>query len=206
MSEKQQCRREDVPESLKWKLTDMYASDEQWEEEVEEIGRMSEKIASYEGRLADNAETLLHFLQDQDVLLQAVSRMYVYANQSYHQDTADTHYQAYAARAESVRVDVSSSLSFADPEILAIPEEKLMGFYQKAPELERYRRAIDVITRQREHTLSVQEENILAAAGELASSPENIFTMFHNADIRFPSVTDVEGNRITITHANFIKF
>lgn len=206
MSENQQCKRSEVPEALKWKLTDLYASDDLWEKEVDTIGSLSKKIADYAGKLGDSADTLLHFLKERDTLLQLMSRMYVYANQSYHQDTADAHYQAYAAKAESVRVEVSASLSFADPEILAIPEERIAKFYEEEPELEKYRRAIDVVMRARAHTLSAEEESILAAAGELAASPENIFSMFNNADIRFPYITDVEGNRIQITHANFIKF
>ena len=206
MSENQQCKRSEVPEALKWKLTDLYASDDLWEKEVDTIGSLSKKIADYAGKLGDSADTLLHFLKERDTLLQLMSRMYVYANQSYHQDTADAHYQAYAAKAESVRVEVSASLSFADPEILAIPEERIAKFYEEEPELEKYRRAIDVIMRARAHTLSAEEESILAAAGELAASPENIFSMFNNADIRFSYITDVEGNRIQITHANFIKF
>lgn len=206
MSENQQCKRSEVPEALKWKLTDLYASDILWEKEVDTIGSLSKKIADYAGKLGDSADTLLHFLKERDTLLQLMSRMYVYANQSYHQDTADAHYQAYAAKAESVRVEVSASLSFADPEILAIPEERIAKFYEEEPELEKYRRAIDVIMRARAHTLSAEEESILAAAGELAASPENIFSMFNNADIRFPYITDVEGNRIQITHANFIRF
>lgn len=206
MSENQQCKRSEVPEALKWKLTDLYASDDLWEKEVDAIGSLSKQIADYAGKLGDSADTLLHFLKERDTLLQLMSRVYVYANQSYHQDTADAHYQAYAAKAESVRVEVSGSLSFADPEILAIPEERIAKFYEEEPELEKYRRAIDVIMRGRAHTLSAEEESILAAAGELAASPENIFSMFNNADIRFPYITDVEGNRIQITHANFIKF
>lgn len=206
MSEKKQYQRAEVPEALKWKLTDLYASDEQWEAQVAEIDRMSETIAQYRGKLGESASTLTEFFQKQDTLLNKLSRVYVYANQSYHQDTADTHYQAYVAKAESVKVDVLSALSFADPEILSIPQETMEQFYKDAPELEQYRRAIEVITRRREHTLSAAEENILAAAGELAASPENTFSMFNNADIKFPYITDVEGNRIQITHANFIRF
>lgn len=206
MSEKKQYQRAEVPEALKWKLTDLYASDEQWEAQVAEIDRMSEAIAQYRGKLGESASTLTEFFQKQDTLLNKLSRVYVYANQSYHQDTADTHYQAYVAKAESVKVDVLSALSFADPEILSIPQETMEQFYKDAPELEQYRRAIEVITRRREHTLSVAEENILAAAGELAAGPENTFSMFNNADIKFPYITDVEGNRIQITHANFIRF
>ena len=206
MSEKKQYQRAEVPEALKWKLTDLYASDEQWEAQVAEIDRMSETIAQYRGKLGESASTLTEFFQKQDTLLNKLSRVYVYANQSYHQDTADTHYQAYVAKAESVKGDVLSALSFADPEILSIPQETMEQFYKDAPELEQYRRAIEVITRRREHTLSAEEENILAAAGELAAGPENTFSMFNNADIKFPYITDVEGNRIQITHANFIRF
>ena len=69
-----------------------------------------------------------------------------------------------------------------------------------------YKRAIDEIMRQKEHTLSAAEENILAQCGEMAAAPENIFSMFNNADIKFPYITDVEGNKIRITHGNFIDF
>ena len=69
-----------------------------------------------------------------------------------------------------------------------------------------YRRKLEVIQREKEHTLSAAEENILAQVGEIAVGPQNIYSMFNNADIKFPSVRDVEGNRITITHGNFIKF
>ena len=60
--------------------------------------------------------------------------------------------------------------------------------------------------RQKAHTLSAAEENILAQCGEMAAAPENIFSMFNNADIKFPYITDVEGNKIRITHGNFIDF
>ena len=129
MSENQQCKRSEVPEALKWKLTDLYASDDLWEKEVDAIGSLSKQIADYAGKLGDSADTLLHFLKERDTLLQLMSRVYVYANQSYHQDTADAHYQAYAAKAESVRVEVSGSLSFADPEILAIPDKNKRRLY-----------------------------------------------------------------------------
>lgn len=206
MAEIIQRQRADVPESLKWKLADIYASDKDWEEEAAAVAGMAAAISSYKGKVGANAKSLLHFLQERDTLLQKMSRVYVYANLCYHQDTADAHYQSYAAKAEAVRVETASALSFADPEILAISENSLEAFYQSEPELVRYRRAIEVISRQRAHTLSAAEENILAEAGELAASPENIFSMFNNADISFPSITDVEGNRIPITHANFIKF
>ena len=130
----------------------------------------------------------------------------VYANERSHQDTAVSKYQAYVSKAETLTVQASGALAFASPEILQIDDKRLESFYSESNELMHYKRAIDEIMRQKEHTLSAAEENILAQCGEIAAAPENIFSMFNNADIKFPYITDVEGNKIRITHGNFIDF
>jgi oligoendopeptidase F len=183
----------------------MFSSDEQWEQEMDKIHLLAEEITACKGTLGQSAKALLDFLQKQDELAYYYGRVYVYANESYHQDTGDAKYQGMASKADSAMVVASSAISFANPEILAIPEERLWGFFEEEPALEQYRRAIEVILREKEHTLSEAEENLLAEAGEIAVGPGNIYSMFNNADIKFPYITDVEGNRIQITHGNFIK-
>ncbi len=54
------------------------------------------------------------------------------------------------------------------------------------------------------HILSDAEEKILAAAGDLAQSPEDIFGLLNDADMTYESVSDIEGNRLAVTHASFI--
>ena len=135
-----------------------------------------------------------------------LERIVVYANERSHQDTAVSKYQAYVSKAETLTVQASGALAFASPEILQIDDKRLESFYSESNELMHYKRAIDEIMRQKEHTLSAAEENILAQCGEMAAAPENIFSMFNNADIKFPYITDVEGNKIRITHGNFIDF
>lgn len=205
MGEKALRKRQEVPEEYKWKLSDLFVSDQQWEEEVQVVYRLAEELDACRGTLGKSAKALLSFLEKRDELSYYLARVYVYANESYHQDTADARYQGFSAKADSAMVAVSSAISYADPEILAIPEETLNCFYREEPKLEKYQRAIDVILREKEHILSAEEENILAEAGEMAVGPGNIYSMFNNADITFPSITDVEGNRIRITHGNFIK-
>lgn len=206
MEEKALRKRQDIPDAYKWKLTDMYATDELWEKDVDVVYALAEEIVAYKGTLGTSAQRLLSYFEKMDELDEHLTHVYVYANESYHQDTADAKYQGYAAKADSVRVAAASSISFAEPEILAISEDDLNRFYTEEPKLEMYRRKIEVIQREKEHTLSAAEENILAQVGEIAVGPQNIYSMFNNADIKFPSVRDVEGNRITITHGNFIKF
>ena len=92
-----------------------------------------------------------------------------------------------------------------EPEILAMDEAVLEQFFKDEPELEHYRRMVNEIYREKEYTLSAEMEALLAQARDMAKVPSNIFSMFNNADLKFPSVRDVEGNRIQITHGNYIS-
>lgn len=206
MAEKTLKSREEIADAYKWKLEDMFASDELWEEERTKVEELAAQLRQYEGRLAESADSLLAFLERRDELNYYLTRVYVYANQRYHQDTAVSRYQGYAAKADTAMVLAESAQSFAAPEILAMEDATLEEFYELQPKLAKYRRAIAEIRRTREHTLSAAEERILAEAGELSTAPSNIFSMFNNADIKFPYITDVEGNRIQITHGNYIHF
>ncbi len=206
MGEKALRKRREIPDAYKWNLQDMFATDEQWEEEVQKVYDLADDLTGFRGKLGESAEALLSFFQKKDELSYYLARVYVYANESYHQDTADAKYQGYSLKADSAMVTANAATSFADPEILAIPEERLKKFLEEEPKLQQYRRAVEVILRDKEHTLSAVEENLLAEVGEIAVGPGNIYSMFNNADIRFPSFTDVEGNRVQITHGNFIRF
>lgn len=196
-------KRDEIPAQYKWNLEDMFATDELWEEEAQQVFELAKEIEQYQGRLSESADTLLAFFQKLDELQYHGERVYVYANQRYHEDTAVSKYQGYSAKADTISVAMSSAVSFMSPEILSMDEAVLEQFYKDAPALEQYRRAIDEVLRTKVHTRSSEVENILAQAGNMAVAPSNIYSMFNNADIKFPSVRDVEGNHIQITHGNF---
>ena len=195
--------RDEIPAQYKWNMQDMFASDELWEEEAKMVSALAKEAAQYRGKLAESAATLLAAFEKNDELNYHATRVYVYANQRYHEDTAIAKYQGYAAKADAVLVEVGSSVSYLSPEILSIDEAVLEQFYKDEPKLEKYRRVIDEILRSKAHTRSEEVEAILAQSRDMAVAPDNIYSMLNNADIRFPSITDVEGNHIQITHGNF---
>ena len=205
MGEKTLKKRVEIPAKDKWKLEDMFASEAQWEEECGKVRKLSDELTAFAGKLSESADALLSYWKKHDEMLYYMSRVYCYANQRYDEDTAVSKNQANLTKAESVWVAASSAESFAAPEILAIAEETLDAFYCEKPGLAQYKRAMDEIRRSKDHILSAAEERIMAEAGEVSTAPANIFSMFNNADIKFPSLTDVEGNRIQITHGNFIS-
>jgi len=102
-------------------------------------------------------------------------------------------------------VALSAATSFDTPEMMAISDETLDEFYAACPELERYRRFLTDLRRKKAHTLSPGEEKLLAAAGEMAQTPDTIFSTFGDADLKFPDAVDSEGNSHPLTQGTFVR-
>lgn len=204
MSIKLTKSRSEIPAEYQWKLEDMFATDEEWEQECEKIVGLCGELEQYQGKLGDSARILAEYLEKSDRLDYYMARNVVYSNERYHQDTKVSKYQGYAAKSDTLGTMAAAAVSFSGPEILEIPEEVLQAFYEEEPRLEHYRRVLNEIRRGKEHTLSKEQEALLAAAGDIAVGPSNIFAMINDADMKFPSVTDSDGNRIPVTHGNFI--
>ena len=196
-------KRSEVPEALTWNLQDMFESDEAWMAEYEKLREMPAQIAAFQGHLGESAGMLLEYLQRQDELELRISPFFGYASCKNDQDQADARYQDMRGKAMSCLIAISSASAFATPEIMAIDEAKLEGFYREKPELETYRRSLYQIRRRAAHILSPAEEKLLAAAGEMADAPETIGSVFRNADLKFPEVEDSKGEKHALTGGSY---
>ncbi len=196
-------KRNEVDKKHTWAIEDLYASDESWQQEFDRIKELIKNAVEYHGRLSKSGELLLNFLKLSDEIGQLLERVYVYANQKSHEDTANGTYQDLANKANALSVQVSSALSFATPEILDIPEESLVQFFRETEELKLYEFHIKDVLRQKPHILSKEMEELLADAGEVGEAPGNIFSMFNNADIKFPEIEDENGEKVRITHGRY---
>ena len=197
-------KRNEVPEEFTWNLKDIFESDEAWMAEYEALKALPAEIAAYRGKLGESAEELLSFLRSQDEVEIRLSKLYTYASCKGDQDTGDGLYQDMRGKAMSTVVAISSAAAFATPEIMAIDEDRLNLFYTAQPELETYRRSLYQIRRRAAHILSPEEERLLAAAEEMANAPENIGSVFRNADLSFPDVEDSAGVKHTLTGGSFV--
>ena len=196
-------KREEIPVEHTWATEDLYASDELWEEDLAVMIEDGKHLASFAGKLS-NAEDLYAFLYADEMADLRVGRLAGYCMRKGDEDTRNPVYQAMTGKFRSVMVKISSECSFATPELMAISDEDMERFYAEKPELERYRRYLTNMRRLKEHTLSAAEERILAAAGEVAGAPSNIYSMFANADIKFPDAVDAQGNTHAVRQGTFV--
>jgi oligoendopeptidase F len=204
MDSKKIPERSQVPEEFTWNLKDMFPSDEAWAAENEALQAVLPVIAAFQGHLGDDAETLLRFFRSQDELELRLSTLYGYASCKGDQDTGNAFYQDMRGKAMRTIIAISSAAAFASPEIMAIPEDTLNLFYVAQPGLEEYRRSLYQIRRRAAHILSPAEERLLSAAGEMANAPENIGSVFRNADLKFPNVLDKDGAEHQLTGGSFV--
>ena len=196
--------RDQIPQEDTWALEDLYPSDESWEQALSALTARQAEAAAFAGKLGESGETLcafLHLVEDVDGQSELLAN---YAMRKADQDTRNATYQAMVGKLMGVLTAVGAAFSFATPEIMAIPEEALEGFYKAAPGLERYRRYLNNERRRREHTLSAAEERLLAAAGEMANAPETVFGPFLNADMRYPDAVDSEGKPHALSQSTFV--
>lgn len=196
--------RDQIPQEDTWALEDLYPSDESWEQALSALTARQAEAAAFAGKLGESGETLcafLHLVEEVDGQSELLAN---YAMRKADQDTRNATYQAMVGKLMGVLTAVGAAFSFATPEIMAIPEEALEGFYKAAPGLERYRRYLNNERRRREHTLSAAEERLLAAAGEMANAPDTVFGAFLNADMRYPDAMDSEGKPHALSQSTFV--
>lgn len=186
-----------------WKMEDMFATDEAWEKDFEKATEAVKKYSEFAGKVSKNKEILLEYFKFNDEINLLVERLYVYSNQKYHQDMTEAKYQAYSGKAQKLVVDLGSAGAFFEPEVLEMDEELLNAWMQDEAFAD-YRRKISEILRGKAHTLDKKTEEILAKSRQMSNAADNIYSMYNGADIDFPTVTDSAGQKIKITHGNFV--
>ena len=197
--------REEIEEIYKWKITDIYDDDSKWEEEYALLKLRIEEISEFENKVCESAKSLLNVLEKNYELSMIFERVYVYANQKLHENMENSKYLEYVSMADNLNVLFSEKTSFIEPEILEMDSEKILSFIEEDERLKLYELALLRILKEKEHSLSKQEEKLLAKVSDLSESSEDIFSMFNNADASFGTVRDEDGNERTLTHGLYSK-
>lgn len=195
--------RSEVQTENTWKMEDIYPSDADWKKEYEALEAQIPKISQYEGRLGESAKVLLEYLQLRDRLSLMAERLSVYAGQKSHEDLGNSKYQDLVSQAASLTSKLMEVASFEDPQLLSVGREKIEQFISEEKGLELYRQSLSNTLRMQPHTLSSEMEAMLSQLSEFADTPYNVFAMFNNADLKFPTVKDEDGSEVEITHGRY---
>lgn len=195
--------RKDVEEKYKWNLSDIFCAEELWEKDFYWIKENTSKLKKFRGTLGNSSGSLAACLKFDDEINIKLERLYLYAMLSKDSDMRENQYQAMYDRIKNLFAQISAASSFIRPELLAIDEQKLKGFLNSNPELKVYQHFLDNLLRTKTHTLSPEQEKILALSTEVTPVSYDAFSMFTNADLKFPRIKDENGNEVEISHGKY---
>ncbi len=197
--------RSEIPVEDTCALEDLYPSNQAWEDEVASLEEDKNVLTAYAGHLADSGEMLYNYLFKTEHTNVKARKLANYCMRKADEDTRDAEYQAMKGKFISIAVALDTATSFDTPELMEISDEVLNHFYEEYPALERYRRYLTNLRRRKAHVLTQTEEKLLASTGEMAQSPDKIYGMLTNADMRFPDAVDAAGEKHALSQGTFVR-
>ncbi|MGL4345934.1 MAG: oligoendopeptidase F [Cellulosilyticaceae bacterium] len=206
MSKNTVVQRKDVLLEDTWRLEDIFETDAKVNETMTLIKTKIGEMSQFKGKLLSSGSLLFDALTAEDQLSILLGKVYVYSHMRLHQDGGNSFYQDLASRTETLMIEAGSQTSYMLPELKALTTEMLESFMHAFPKLEIYRRQLLEILRQKEHILDDASESLLSQFQEIAGAPSNIYSMFNNADITFPSIKDEAGDEVRLTQGRYIQF
>ncbi len=196
--------RDTIEDQYKWQPTDLFPDDAAWEQAFTELEGQLDTVAEYQGQLGASAQTLHDAFVATEAFAQKAEHLYQYAHLINDQDTRINQYQGMLSRVFNLWMRFEQGTAFMHPEILAIPEEQMQALIAD-PVLAQYVFYLENINRMRPYTLDAEREGILAATSEMAAGPGEIFDVFTNADLKFPTITDHEGNEVEVNNTTWYQ-
>ena len=197
--------RAEISDKYKWRLEDLYSSDEAWDTAKRELVAQFDEVSGYKGKLANSASELLACLEFNSKVSKEFGRLYSYAHMKSDEDVGNSNYLAMKQEIQQLSTDFGSKAAFIRPEIAEMDKDKIDKFIQQKRGLRIYKMPLYDIQRTKAHTLSDKEEKILAEASLLAGAPSSIFTVFSNAELPYPEITLSDGTTAKLTKAGYAR-
>lgn len=206
MSEVKKLRRRDeIPESDKWRIDKIYETPAKWNEELNKLKEEAPKLKDFEGKLG-NKEDLKAFLLLNEKLSRKLGKLYVYAHMRSHEDTSNPEMQSLVNKIDPYSAEFSSYTAYFVPEILSLKEGTIENFINEDKDLKQYKIYFEMILNEKPHILSKEVESVLASVSDCLGAPESIYSMLTNSDMTFGEILDESGRKVELSEGNYNSF
>lgn len=193
-------------EAEHWDLSDLYATPEAWEQSYTSTLQDISALEELNKTINQNPRAMFETLQALSDTLKEVYRLYVYASLNTDEDQRQAEPQERFARAQILYAEYGKNTSWLNPKILSIGEKKIRRFLKKEPRLEAFRFQLEDTLRHAPYTLDDTGEALLAQSNLMTSNPGQIYEMYANASIPWPSVKLGNGKSVTLSQSGYAKY
>jgi len=198
----EQKTRQDIPIEETWDLSSLYETDALWEEELSSARALIERAAAHRGSLGDSAAGLKTALDDIYAANHRIERLAVYAHLRRDEDLTIGERLAAYDRAITLAIEAGQLLAFFQPELLQLDAERFDDLAAD-PLLADFGHVLHDLGRRREHTRSIEVEELLAASYDVARTSREAFGALNDADLNFGRVSDEDGQQVELTKGRY---
>lgn len=198
--------RNEVPNEYKWDLSKMYKSDKDIENDISEVNKLTPEILKYKSHIMDSSSSLYEFLKLTEKQDRILSKLYVYAKMNYDTDTTNNDSKALKMRIDKINEQLNELYAFIEPEMLSASYDTVLDYIKENKALDEYRFYLESIFRFKDHSLSLEQEDIFVRALNAFGNCSEAFSNINNADIDLGYVKDESGENVKLTASNYINF
>ncbi len=196
--------RADIPAKYKWDLTAIYPDMAAFDADYEKAAALVKDFPKHADTMTKSAEGLYNMLAAKTELERVINKLFIFAHLSADLDLSDNFYMALMGKMQNLACEAGSASFFVSPSLLRLDEKTTAKWFKELPKLEEYRREIEVEQRYRPHTLSDENEKLLADLQMSLGSHSNIRTIFANADLTFGKIRDEEKKQVELTESTYV--
>lgn len=198
--------RNEIPAKYKWDLRAIYADQAAFQKDFDRTENLIGEFPAFEKTMSGSAEQLAATFEAYFAIERLLNHLYEYASRSFDVDTSVNANQALVGKVMDLVNRARAASYFVTPTLLRLDADKLNGWLDTCPALQKYRRAIEVQMRFKPHTLSDECEKLLADMGPCLGNAEEVRGIFSNSDLRFGEIRDAEGKSVELTDATYVPF
>ena len=198
--------RKEINDKYKWDLSKIYSSEEEVSSDIKKVKELTNDYEKYKGKITSNSDTLLNATEDYFKISRILDKLIVYSHMRFDEDKAVSKSEEIMGKIDKIADDVSEHLAFYTPEVLNEEYVVIQKYIKENELLKKYTFMFEDLFRDKEHILSLEQEQMMARLGEVLSSPENTFKVLDDVNLKFQDIIDENGNKVSLTNSNYSNY
>ena len=196
-------KRKEISEKYKWNLSKIYSSEKEIYTDMEKIKKLAKDFLKYKGKLTESSDILLSASNDYFNLTRILDKLIVYSHMKFDEDKSVSKNEEIMGKIDKLCDEISEKLAFYTPEILNEEYDKIKEYIKENSSLKKYDFMFKELFREKEHILSLSQEEMMARLGEVFSISENTFRILDDVNLKFNNIIDEKGNEVELNNSNY---
>jgi oligoendopeptidase F len=195
--------RDKIADKYKWNMQDFYHKSADWQIEYSNLELDMKKFAEFKGKISKSGKDLYEYLVFSNDVSKTFSRAYLYTAIGKDADLNNSEFQVMNEKMEKLSAQFSEAISFFTPEILTVSDKQFEDFLVKEPKLKEFEHFLRGIFKMKKHSLTADEESILAKLSPVSQIPNGTYSILNDAELPFPTIKLNDGSEVKLSHGRY---